>query len=80
MVMSFPLDLGTVLPLDLVVPRAPAEGSERGNVLPGTLLYSIMLAPKEAALRPPPARVTLVRRRVVKPDTAAPGYRDPGAA
>ena len=42
LVMAFPLNLGTVLPLDLVVPRE-ASG-ERGRVLPGTLLYSPMHA------------------------------------
>ena len=50
LVMSFPIDLGTVLPLDLLVPREPAEGTERSSLLPGTLLYSIMLTSREAAL------------------------------
>ena len=46
--MSFPLNLGTVLPLDAVVNK---EGNERSKtLLPGTLLYSLMrVSPEEAA-------------------------------
>ena len=48
--MSFPLNLGTVLPLDAVVNKQGDEGPK--VLLPGTLLYSLMrVPPEEAATR-----------------------------
>ena len=46
--MSFPLNLGTVLPLDSVIERGD-EARSTGALLPGTLLYSLVRSTRGAS-------------------------------